>query len=397
MEQQLQDAQERYNDLEDAVLVIESEKANWAKAMEAANRQYAEESNKRHRIEQELHNNQLEIAKHRNTSLNAERELAKAVNEIKARDAEIALYKSRENKTIVEHVHVLESAKKVTDRQLAEQVRENARLNTQMKSLEAHRQRTQIDLEDMTRQHDLLKASKSKQARSARASLLAEEKDVAMALEDERKARAAAEARVVSLERDLQDQRKAQSTATLASPSKKDAEKQMAKLQSELARMTQVQEATLLQNQRLQSELSDLRRQTAPRTPSKHDTSRADLLRGLQQSHDALGRDMSDQLRKLESQPLTPSQRHNSSLTNGHGTSSPDLQATKRIRTLETEINGLRQQLEDEREEKEFLQEQVNGTHGGKKGDGKGLFPYEQAVYSHFRLKAKSLRSQLDQ
>lgn len=382
--------------------MIENEKANWAKGMESANRQLAEESAKRHHYEQELYNNQAELANHRNTAQQAERELLKAAGEIKARDAEIALYKSRENKTIVEHVHVLESAKKVTDRQLAEQVRENARLNTVMKSLETHRNRIVADLEDMTRQYDVLKASRSKQARSARASLSAEDKDATMAFEDERRARQLAEARVASLEKDLQDQRRQLSTISLSSPSRNGhssmSDNRLPKMQTELIRLEQEYNATLAQNHRLKSEIADLHRFT-PRTPSKaSEASRTDLLRGLQQSHDALGRDMSDQLRKLEAQPLTPSRRHNTSLSNGHAAiQTPDLHATKRIRTLETEINGLRQQLEDEREEKDFLQEQVMQMQGGGKADGRGPFPYEQAVYSHFRLKAKSLRSQLDQ
>lgn len=200
--------------------MIEDEKANWAKGMENANRHSADESAKRHHFEQELYNNQVEVANHRNSALQAERDVSKAANEIKARDAEIALYKSRESKTIVEHVHVLESAKKVTDRQLAEQVRENARLNMVMKSLETHRNRVVADLEDMTRQCDMLKASKSKEARSARASMSAEDKDATMAMEEERKARRLAEARVGSLEKDLQDQRRQLSTASLSSPSR---------------------------------------------------------------------------------------------------------------------------------------------------------------------------------
>lgn len=370
--------------------------------MENANRQLADESAKRQHFEQEVYNNQVEVAKHRNTALQAERELVKAAGEIKARDAEISLYKSRENKTIVEHVHVLESAKKVTDRQLAQQVRENARLNTVMKSLETHRNRLVGDLEDMTRQYNMLKASRSKEARSARASMSAEDKDATMALDDERKARRLAEARAASLEKDLQDQRRQLSTVSLSSPSRNGnspaSEGKLAKMQSELTRLEEAYQTVLAQNARLKSELADAHRSTAPRTPKASDASRADLLRGLQQSHDALGRDMSDQLRKLEAQPLTPSRRHNTSLSNGHGaTQSPDLQATKRILTLETEINGIRQQLEDEREEKEFLQEQVSEMQDGRKADGRGPFPYEQAVYSHFRLKAKSLRSQLDQ
>jgi myosin protein heavy chain len=376
--------------------------------MDQTSQQLVEESAKRQHFEQVVYDSQVELAQHRNIALAAERELAKSAGEIQSRDAEIALLRSRENKTIVEHVHVLEQAKKVTDRQLVEQVRENSRLNTLMKGLETHRNRLVGDLEDITRQFEMLKAGKKKEARSARASLSSEDKDIGVKLEEEKRRREVAEAKVEALNRDLQDQRKKLSTATLHSPNRiGSVETRLAIKTEELARMEKSYQAVVAQNSKLQTQINDLSRSSKqlPSTPSKSEASRADLLRGLQQSHDALGRDMSDQLRKLDSQPLTPSRRHNhnhnTSLSNSTTLppSSPDLiQAGKRTRQLETEINGLRQQLEDEREEKEFLYDRLKDLEGGGEAreDGKP-FPFEQAMYSHFRLKAKSLRSQLDQ
>ena len=68
--------------------------------------------------------------------------------------------------------------------------------------------------------YDMLKASKSKEARSARASMSAEDKDATTALEDERRARRLAEARAASLETVLQDQRLQLSTISLSNPSR---------------------------------------------------------------------------------------------------------------------------------------------------------------------------------
>ena len=386
--------QDKYSDLEDAVLLIEDEKADWARRMETTSRQLADESGKRQHFETELHNSHVELASHRNTALEAEREIVKAAGEIKARDAEIALLRSRENKTIVEHVHVLEQAKKVTDRQLAEQVKENSRLNTLMKSIESHRNRINADLEDMTRQYEMLKASKSREARSARASMSAEDKDLEMALEDEKKARRAAEAHVLSMEKDLADQRRQLSTVTLSAREHSGLETRLARTQQELHRLGQEHEDVLTVNSRLQNEVNALRKTSqAPSTPKASDSARAELLRGLQQSHDTLSKDMSDQLRRLDAQPLTPSRR-----ANGLAQPippSPDPMAGKRMRQLEMEISGLRQQLEDEKEEKELIMDQLREMQGGPGKKGKG--GAEEAVYSHFRLKAKSLRSQLDQ
>jgi myosin protein heavy chain len=249
--------------------------------------------------------------------------------------------------------------------------------------MEATKNRLQGDLEDSQRQVEVLKASRGKEARAARASMSAEEKDAITALQDERRARQAAEARVVALERDLAEQRKKQSTSSLSDPGRLNAavEARLQKKNDELDRLQHAHEIILAENDKLANQLAEIQRSPtsatpAPSTPSKKMSSnRADLLRGLQQSHEALGRDMSDQLRRLEAQPLTPSRRLNASLANGNGngngnTSSPDVAAAKRIRTLETEINGLRQQLEDEREEKEFLfqhaKELQEGTPNGK-------------------------------
>ncbi|WVF65827.1 hypothetical protein IAT40_000564 [Kwoniella sp. CBS 6097] len=405
LEKHMHALQDEYNGLEDAVLEIEADKANWAKSLDNVSRQLQDETTKRHQFEQQLHNNHIELAENRNIALQAERALAKAASDIKARDKEIEFLRGRENKTVVEHYHVLEKAKKFTDQQLSEQVRENDRLNTLLKSLETHRNRLNADLEDLARQYDKLKASKSKEARSARASLSAEDKDAVSALEDEKKTRRILEARITSLEKDLQDQRKQVSTSSLAASSSRSIENKYRQSQDDLSRLEAEHRATVDQNQRLQGQVSELQRalaSTSRPTPSNENLRREDLLRGLQQSHDALGRDMSDQLRRLnEATPLTPSKRQ--SVINGNGAgvgpSSPavDLMSSKKIKSLEMEVENLRRQLEDEQDEKDFLVEQMEKLQGQELGkDGKALFPYEQAVYSHFRLKAKSLRSQLD-
>jgi myosin protein heavy chain len=404
LEAEVRSMQDKYNDLEDAVLLIEDEKAEWAQRMESTTRQLVDENAKRQHLEQQLHNSHVELAQYRNIASTAEREMAKAASDIKARDSEIALLRSRENKTIVEHVHVLEQAKKVTDRQLVEQVKENSRLNTMLKTNETHRNRLIADLEDKARECEMLKKNKSKEARVARASMSNEDKEASMALEDERKARKFAEAKIASLERDLQDQRRQLSTANLHTSNATSLEAKLQRRQDEFFRLEQAHDLLASENQKLQSQILELQRSSMrqpPSTPKMGDPSRAELLRGLQQSHDALGRDMNDQLRKLDAQPLTPSRRHNTSFSNGtNGPATPDPMAGKRMRQLETEIAGLRNQLDDERDEKEFLIGRLRELEGGAEvpiGNGTKQLPYEQAMYSHFRLKAKSLRTQLDQ
>ena len=260
-----------------------------------------------------------------------------------------------------------------------------------MKSLETHRNRLAADLDDLTRERDMLKKARSKDARAARASLSPDEKDVVMLLEEERKARKLADMRVAALERDLQDQRKQLSTSTVSTANAQHTEQRLQKKQEEVWRLEAAHEGLLEDNARLQSEL-DSRRRT-PATPKIDTSNRAELLRGLQQSHDALGRDMSDQLRRLDAQPLTPSRRQN---TPASSWIAPTPENGKRMRQLETEISGLRNQLDDERDEKEFLQSRIDELTGGPT-PGRPKSSLEQAMFSHFRLKAKSLRTQLDQ
>ena len=138
---------------------------------------------------------------------------------MQARDAEIAILKSRENKTVVEHVHVLEKAKRMTDRELAETRQDRDRLSAMVRSFEQQRGRASKEHEELIRQHELLKAELGYEKRAART--------VAVQADDvhaERAARQAAEAakmeavrshksaqvRIAQLEQELSEARKSQ-------------------------------------------------------------------------------------------------------------------------------------------------------------------------------------------
>lgn len=386
-------AQEDYVALEDAVLEIESEKADWAQRMETLSSQLTDESAKRQHFEQMVYDNQVELAELRNLAAEVERELAKAAGDISTRDAEIELLRSRENKTVIEHVYVLEQSKKIAERETANQIAENTRLNKILKSMEATKYRLQSELDDAKKQVTEMKSSRSKQARAARASLSTDEKDTHQLLQDETKARQIAEARAAGLDRDLQELRRKMSTTHLSPHRPSAAEMKHARMEEEINRFHQEHEALLVRNRQLEGEVAELRQRPAgPSTPSQHQGSRADLLRGLQQSHDALGRDMSDQLRRLET-PLTPS-RKQSSLRNGDQNHDPapalDLQTSKKMRSLESEVNMLRQQLEVEKSERNSVYSQMRQLQAG------GKIPYDLAGYSQVKGEVKSLRSRLD-
>lgn len=243
----------------------------------------------------------------------------------------------------------------MTDRQLADQVQENRRLNQILKSLETHKNRLQGDLEDLQRSHELLKKTKGREARVARASLGPEDKSAVQLLEEERKARATAEAKAASLERDLQDQRRRMATSAL-SPKRivsSSSDGKLMRAMDEISRLQKAHDQLLAENERLSQSTRNL--------SGKAGSSRAELLRGLQQSHEALGKDMTDQLRRLDTAPLTPSRRLNSE-------SVPTPTSDKRSRNIETELASLRQQLADEREEKDIIFERLHQQGKGEKG-----------------------------
>lgn len=81
----------------------------------------------------------------------SERDLAKARADFKELNAETKILRSLENKTVVEHVYVLEAAKRLTDRQLADARSELQSLRVYVKSLEKQKAR---DVEDVTRQRN---------------------------------------------------------------------------------------------------------------------------------------------------------------------------------------------------------------------------------------------------
>lgn len=87
-----------------------------------------------------------------NTKL--DRELNKALSDLKAREWEVKQLEARQDKTIVEHVHVLEEAKRVTDRQLQEAQAELQAKEAYIRSLEKTRSKIMIEAEDLVRDRE---------------------------------------------------------------------------------------------------------------------------------------------------------------------------------------------------------------------------------------------------
>jgi len=170
--------------------------------MDSARKQLEAESGKRAHLEQASSGHNAEIAKYKDRTAKLERDLNKALNDLHARDWEVSQLRSKQDKTIVEHVHVLEEAKKVTDRQLAEAQLELQSQTAYIRSLEKTKARLSGEAEDLTRDAERERAELRTKEKAARA----QEERAARALgevERERKAREAAEGHARRLQSEL--------------------------------------------------------------------------------------------------------------------------------------------------------------------------------------------------
>ncbi|KAI0338329.1 hypothetical protein BDW22DRAFT_705103 [Trametopsis cervina] len=203
LERKLSAAQTKYQDFEDVVLQLEREKATNDRHLEANRKQLESETAKRKQLEHSVTTQKTEIIRLKDINIKFERDLNKALNELKAREWEVKQMEAKQDKTIVEHVHVLEEAKRVTDNQLAEAQVELQRQAAYIRSLEKSKTRLTSEAEDLTRQREkeqaelrgLVKDARTQEARAARA--LAD-------VEAEKRAREAAELQTRRLQTELE-------------------------------------------------------------------------------------------------------------------------------------------------------------------------------------------------
>lgn len=256
------------------MLVVERERVDWARRLDNANKDLQAERNRNEATESELRNILAD-----NKAMRQQADHAKSV--AKLQEDEIALLRSRENKTIVEHVHVLEKAKRVTDRELAAMIQERDQMTSVLRSLEQQKNRLTGDLEDSARQNELLK-SELRESRKVSGSPSAVQAGGQAALLAEKDARRRSDVRVAELEKSLP---------------------QLQELPKVKQQLVQTQDA----NSRLQKEIVSLRQelQKAEQNASKADNkgsggsaSSYRLLQELHLNNEELQREMADELRR---------------------------------------------------------------------------------------------------
>lgn len=150
-----------------------------------------------------MSNQKAEIIRLKDHNVKLDRDLNKALTDLKNREWEVKQLESKQDKTIVEHVHVLEEAKRVTDRQLQEARAELEQNVAYIRSLEKARNRLTAENEDYAHERE----QEQVQLRIKEKSIKAQEEKAIRALQDvekERHAREAAELHVRRLQNELQ-------------------------------------------------------------------------------------------------------------------------------------------------------------------------------------------------
>lgn len=203
LERQLGSAQAKYQDFEDTVLQMERDKVSCDRQLESTRKQLEIESAKHTQLEQQLSSQRADLVKYKDRTAKLDRELNKALTDLKGREWEVKQLESKQDKTIVEHVHVLEEAKRVTDRQLADAHVELQKNATYIRSLEKAKTRLTGEVEDLARETERERVELRSKEKNARA----QESKASRALAEvdaERRAKEAAELQSRRLQAQLQ-------------------------------------------------------------------------------------------------------------------------------------------------------------------------------------------------
>ena len=135
-----------FRDFEDIVLNFERDQEA---RLETACKQLETETAKRTQLERTVSTQKAELAKFKDRNTNLEKDLNKTLTELKAREWDVKQLLSKQDKTIVEHVHVLEEAKRVTDKQLQQAQAELERNNIYILSLKQSKSKASGEFEDL--------------------------------------------------------------------------------------------------------------------------------------------------------------------------------------------------------------------------------------------------------
>lgn len=151
-EQQLAESQEQFQQTEDALLEMERLQTESRALADKTASELVAERKRREGAEQEVaQRTQLLSSLQQQTSAQ-EKDLSNLRNELMLTQADLRKAQSMTNKTIVEHVHVLEEAKRYTDKQLAQAQEKIREMTLQLSKMDKTNVTLKRDNEDLNRE-----------------------------------------------------------------------------------------------------------------------------------------------------------------------------------------------------------------------------------------------------
>lgn len=211
-------------------LQYQRDRENFTRQLETVKKQLETESTKRAQLEKSLSTQKTEVAKLKERNIKLDRELNQALDSLKQREWEVKQLEKRQDKTIVEHVHVLQEAKAVTDRQLQDAQLELEKARTYIRSLEKVKSRLAGEAEDLQQEKERGLRVREKNAK------LQEEKTI-KALQDLEKERRAKSDLELNLRRLQADLKASQSQVGELSDQLQAAQRSKDNLEAELERL----------------------------------------------------------------------------------------------------------------------------------------------------------------
>lgn len=148
LERQLHAAQTKYNEIEDTILQMERDAHAGERQVETLKKQLESESAKCKNLQHVMLTQKKEYQDH---IAKYDHDLNNAITDLKNREWELKQMESKQDKTIVEHVYVLEKAKKVTDQQLKEAQEQLQKDAVYIRSLEKAKASLTREVEDFVR------------------------------------------------------------------------------------------------------------------------------------------------------------------------------------------------------------------------------------------------------
>lgn len=262
LERQLVSAQSKCNEIEDTALQLERDSRARERQFEGTRKQLEAESTKCRQLQQAVANQKRELTLDKDRLGKLDAALKKALADLATREWEIKQLESRQEKTIVEHVHVLEKAKKVTDQQLKEAQAELQKNAVYIRSLEKAKMTLMREAEDYVREtkmeqvelRAIEKAAKVNEDKALRA---------LAALESEHKSREIADSNCRRLQSELSSLKGeldlAQDQLAVAQRAKAALENELAKLAEDIDAQDS-RKALLAQQRNSEAELEEVRR-----------------------------------------------------------------------------------------------------------------------------------------